>query len=337
MISKCGFVSLIGPTNAGKSTFLNYLVGEKISIVSPKVQTTRREIRGITQYGSSQIIFVDTPGFCNGKTALERVLLSNFKNAYNGSDVVLMLIDCTVNNWQSVFQFMSQHQLEKRIRSHINSDLNENQYRNSSCKPFAVILNKIDKLSNKLKLLQMADELKNYDFINEIFMISALTGEGVDPIKKYLANIVPEGPWLYFDVEPNLHNRVMAHDRNCNSNELTFNAKTDLDLPTRLSELTRESIFDLLSQELPYSIYVQTDKLSVTDKQIKLIQSIIVMRDTQKAIVLGHNGTMIRTIRKTSISKMRKIFNKNIKLKLFVLVKENWQNNKEHLINAGII
>ena len=332
MTCKCGFVSIIGRTNAGKSTLINRLVGEKISIVSAKVQSTRREVRGIIQYGSSQVIFVDTPGFCWGKTTLEKALMSNFKRAYDGSDVVLMLIDCTTKNWQSDFQFIPfipwrQSSASGKISNkHINSNSIIDIEKISVDKPFAVVLNKVDRLSNKTKLLEIATNLKKYKFIDEVFMISALTGEGIAPVEEYLSNVVPAGPWLYFDAGPKSSDRAL----------LKFSTKTDLDLKTRLAELTRETIFDRLEKELPYSIYIQTDKITVTDKQIKLIQSIIVMRKTQKAIVLGHKGEMISAIRKATIAKMRKIFGKNIELKLFVLVKENWVNTKEHLINAGI-
>lgn len=342
MTSRCGFVSIIGRTNAGKSTLLNNLVEEKISIVSPKVQTTRREIRGIIQYASSQIIFVDTPGFCKGNTTLERALLTNFKRAYEGSDAVLMVIDCTVKNWENDFQFLAQYQSKTLNETSVGKRTsvgNRPSVGSKSAKftkPFAVVLNKVDKLSNKSKLLQIADELKNYDFIDEIFMISALTGEGTAPIKAYLANIVPESPWLYFDVDIE-HCKKDNSQNNSYGTKLNFSTKTDLDLQTRLSEITRETVFEKLAQELPYSIYIQTDKFSVTDKKIKLMQSIIVMRATQKAIVLGHNGSMISDIRRTSIAKMRTLFKKTIELKLFVLVKENWTNAKEHLINAGII
>lgn len=295
MTKKCGFVSIIGNTNAGKSTLLNYLIGEKVSIVSPKIQTTRQEIRGIVEYGQSQLIFVDTPGFCPSKTALERVLLSNFRRAYKNSDVTLVLIDCTKKNWEKDIDFVSH---EKKLN-----------------RPFAVALNKVDLLKDKKKLLTIADKLRTYHFIDEIFFISAIKGTGIEPLRQYLADVVPESPWLYFE----------DHD------------KTDQSLSSRLSEITRETIFEYLDQELPYSIYIRTDKLTVTDKRIKVMHSIVVMRDTQKAIVLGHKGSTIRAIRLATISKMRKIFNKNIELKLFVIVRDKWTERKEHLIDAGLI
>ncbi len=295
MTSKCGFVSIIGNTNSGKSTLLNCIIGEKISIVSSKIQTTRQEVRGIVEYNNSQIIFVDTPGFCSSKTALERALLSNFRRAYKNSDVVLMVIDCTKKNWERDIDFLAH---ERKLK-----------------KPFAIALNKVDLLKNKQNLLSIADKLNQYDFINEIFMISSLVGTGIEPLKRYLAENVPESPWLYFE----------NHE------------KTDQEISVRLAEITRETMFEHLNQEIPYSIYVKTDKVTVTDKKIKLMQSIIVMKDTQKAIVLGHKGIMIKSIRLESIKKMREIFNKNIELKLFVIVRDKWSEKKEHLINAGLI
>ena len=131
--SRCGFISIIGRPNAGKSTLLNLLVGEKISIVSPKVQTTRREIRGIVEYNNSQLIFIDTPGICKPTTHLEKQLLSNFKKSYKSSDVILLLIDCLDTNVESDLKFL-QH--KKQIQSN-----------------FIVAINKIDLMRDKRQLL----------------------------------------------------------------------------------------------------------------------------------------------------------------------------------------
>lgn len=292
---KCGFVSIIGKPNAGKSTLLNLLVGEKISIVSPKVQTTRREVRGIIEYNNSQIIFVDTPGICRPNTPLEKTLLSNFKKSYKDSDITLLLIDCLNKNIESDLKFL---QNKKQIQ-----------------KNFVVAINKIDLLKDKSKLLPIIDKLKDYKFIEQIFLISSVTGDGIEPMKIYLSEKVPEGPWLYFE------------DHNT----------TDLDLKTRISEITREKIYNNLNKELPYNIYVTTDKLHVTDKKFKILQTIVVMKDSQKGIVLGHKGSMIKQIKKEVVNDIRRIFNKTVELNITVKVKEKWTERKEQLINAGII
>ena len=294
-IKKCGFVSIIGKPNAGKSTLLNLLVGEKISIVSPKVQTTRREVRGIIEYNNSQIIFVDTPGICKPNTPLEKMLLSNFKKSCKGADITLLLIDY--------------------LNKNINSDLKFLKDKKQMQNNFIVAINKIDLLKDKKPLLPIIDVLRKYEFINQIFLISSVTGEGVEPMKLYLSEHVPEGPFLYFD----------NHE------------STDLDLKIRLSEITREKIYNNLDQELPYNIYVTTDKLHVTNSKFKILQTIVVMKDSQKGIVLGHKGSMIQKIKREVVSDIRNIFNKTVEFNITVKVKEKWTEKKEQLINAGII
>ena len=294
-IKKCGFVSIIGKPNAGKSTLLNLLVGEKISIVSPKVQTTRREVRGIIEYNNSQIIFVDTPGICKPNTPLEKMLLSNFKKSCKGADITLLLIDY--------------------LNKNINSDLKFLKDKKQMQNNFIVAINKIDLLKDKKPLLPIIDVLRKYEFINQIFLISSVTGEGVEPMKLYLSEHVPEGPFLYFD----------NHE------------STDLDLKIRLSEITREKIYNNLDQELPYNIYVTTDKLHVTNSKFRILQTIVVMKDSQKGIVLGHKGSMIQKIKREVVSDIRNIFNKTVELNITVKVKEKWTEKKEQLINAGII
>ena len=294
-IKKCGFVSIIGKPNAGKSTLLNLLVGEKISIVSPKVQTTRREVRGIIEYNNSQIIFVDTPGICKPNTPLEKMLLSNFKKSCKGADITLLLIDY--------------------LNKNINSDLKFLKDKKQMQNNFIVAINKIDLLKDKKPLLPIIDVLRKYEFINQIFLISSVTGEGVEPMKLYLSEHVPEGPFLYFD----------NHE------------STDLDLKIRLSEITREKIYNNLDQELPYNIYVTTDKLHVTNSKFRILQTIVVMKDSQKGIVLGHKGSMIQKIKREVVSDIRNIFNKTVEFNITVKVKEKWTEKKEQLINAGII
>lgn len=294
-IKKCGFVSIIGQPNAGKSTLLNLLVGEKISIVSPKVQTTRREVRGIIEYNNSQIIFVDTPGICKPNTLLEKMLLSNFKKSCKGTDITLLLIDCLNKNIDSDLKFLK----DKKQMQH----------------NFIVAINKIDLLKDKKQLLPIIDKLKKYEFIDQIFLISSITGESIEPMKVYLSENVPEGPFLYFD----------NHE------------STDLDLKIRLSELTREKIYNNLDKELPYNIYVTTDKLHVTNSKFRILQTIVVIKDSQKGIVLGHKGSMIQKIKREVVSDIRSIFNKTVELNITVKVKEKWTEKKEQLINAGII
>ena len=290
--SKCAFVVVIGAPNAGKSTLVNAIVGEKVSIVSPKIQTTRRQIRGITEVGNTQLIFVDTPGFCNPNTPLEKVIVSNFKNSYRDCDIVLLVIDAN-----SKFVTPSIKLLERLVDGSV----------------IAVVINKVD-IAKKESILKIASQLSKYDFVKEVFMISALKKDGVEDIKKFLVNASPNNPWFF-----------------------KANTATDLPMTLRLAEITREKLFYHLDKELPYSVYVETEVFHEAEKKARIYQSIVVMKTSQKGIVLGKCGNMIKMVKHDAIEDMRRMLDKKIELKIFVKVKEKWTEKAIHLRNAGII
>ncbi|MDR0552926.1 MAG: GTPase Era [Holosporales bacterium] len=295
--SKCGFVAIVGEPNSGKSTLVNAIVGEKISIVSPKAQTTRRQIRGIAQYEDEQIIFVDTPGFFRARTSLEKVLVRNFRHSYEDSDIILVMVDATSSFLSMTFSF-----IEKLESIEVESK-----------QKIIVAINKVDK-AKKDNILKIAKKLSDYKFINEVFMISALNNDGVQSVVNYLKNNIPDGPFLY------------ETDR-----------KTDMDMVFRLAEITRENVYKILSEELPYSIYIETELFKETDKKVRIFQAIVVMRDSQKGIVIGAKGERIKRIKDLSIRDMKELLNKKVELRLFVKVKEKWADSKTHLQNAGIL
>ncbi|MDR1488456.1 MAG: GTPase Era [Holosporales bacterium] len=294
--SRCGFVAIVGEPNAGKSTIINLFVGEKISIVSPKVQTTRRKIRGIVEYAdcNTQIIFIDTPGFFTPGTPLEKALVSNFKTAYGDSDIILVVLDACKKNLSFSFNFIQK--LEHYSRQKI-----------------AVLINKVDK-ARRENILKIAQKLSEFEFIDHIFMVSALNNDGINDVLEYLKSNIPYSHFFYPSEQ-----------------------KTDTDIRFRLSELTREKIYNNLFSELPYSIYVETELFKETEKKITVYQAIVVIKDSQKGIVLGKGGSMVKRIRDSAMREMNNIFPKKIELKLFVKVKENWPQNRSHLQNAGII
>jgi GTP-binding protein Era len=179
--------------------------------------------------------------------------------------------------------------------------------------PVVFIINKID-IAKKEDILKLAKEVSKYDFVKKVFMISALKNDGINDLTNFLETMAPKGPWLY-----------------------QIEQKTDSNLLFRLSEITREKIFNKLNKEVPYSIYVETEQFRETEKKAKIYQSIVVMKDSQKGIVLGKNGAMIKSIKEDAIFEIKNLLHKKIELKLFVKVKEDWVRKKEHLQNAGII
>ena len=291
--TKCSFVAIVGEPNAGKSTLLNTIVGEKISIVSHKVQTTRSQLRGVVELDDAQIVFIDTPGFCQANSALEKILISNFRHSYKDADVVLLVIDATARSHAGSIAFVEKFKDSKKL--------------------VAVAINKTD-IATKESLLLIANELLDFEFVEKVFMISASKNDGVTEIKNFLQETAIEGPWMYEKGQT-----------------------TDAKMPFRLAEITREKIFKLLEKELPYNIYVETEIYKSSEKKAQIHQAIVVIKDSQKGIVLGKDGSMIQAIRAATVADMRNMLKKNIELKLFVKVKKKWTEKKEHLQNAGII
>jgi GTP-binding protein Era len=290
--TKCIFVAVVGEPNAGKSTLINSIVGTKISIVSHKIQTTRRQVKGIIQINETQIVFTDTPGFCKSNSSLEKVIQSNFKYSYKDSDLILLLIDPNSKKLPMTFNFIEKININKNL---------------------IIVINKVD-ISKKENILKTTAQLSKYEFITKVFMVSALTKDGLDDLIKFLTECAPISPWMFEKGQI-----------------------TDVDLKFRLSEITREKIFKYLEKELPYSVYIETEDIRENDKKIILYQSIVVLKNSQKGIVLGNKGAMIKTIREEAARDIHKILHKRIEMRLFVKVREGWTENKRYLQDAGII
>ena len=284
---KCGFVSVIGAPNAGKSTLINYIVGAKVSIVSPKVQTTRTRVMGIVNKEDTQIIFVDTPGIFSPKKRLEKAMVASAWEGISDADMTLMLIDVAggkIN--QDSYNIINKLKSQKR--------------------KVALVLNKIDKIE-KEKLLQIAAKLNETGVFNKTFMISATKGSGVEALVKDIVEHLPKGHWLFNDDEMS-------------------------DMPLRLlaAEITREKIFLQLRQELPYASTVETEKWEEQKNGVvKISQIIYVQRDSQKKIILGKGGSMIKRIGANSRRELEEILEQKVYLELFVKVRENWTDDPE--------
>lgn len=291
--TKSGFVSIIGPTNAGKSTLLNAIMGRKVSIVSHKVQTTRTRLRAVKMLDDSQLVFVDTPGIFKPARKLDRAMVKSATDSLSDADAILVMIDAKHGITETI----------KKITDHVATL--------SRCHTFAVI-NKVDTI-NKNDLLPLAQSLSDMGIFKEIFMISALKGQGIESLLKSLADVMPVGPYM-------------------------FDAKDLIDVPDELwlAEITREKVYRFLHQELPYHIHVSTDKIE-TDVEgvIEIAQTIYVKSAGHKKIIIGKNGEQLKKIGTLARHEIQDEWAVNARLKLFVRV-EDWENNAEHYTAQGL-
>ena len=294
MTSRCGFVALVGAPNAGKSTLLNTLVGSKVSIVTPKVQTTRTRIMGIASEGETQLIYVDTPGIFEPRRRLDRAMVAAAWQGSTDADKVMLLID------------VSQKKIDANTMTIIEG-LKKSQ------RPTMLVLNKVDLVDHQ-RLLPLTQKMNEMMSFEQIFMISATTGNGVDPIRSYLARSMPEGPWLYPDDQlADMTERLLA------------------------AEITRETLYIRLHSELPYASTVETEKWTdQPDGSVRIDQVIFVQRDTQKAIVLGNRGSMIKKLGQEARLALEEALDRRVHLFLFVKVRENWQDDPERYREMGL-
>ena len=296
-ITRSGFVALIGATNAGKSTLVNALVGEKVSIVTHKVQTTRANLRGIRVHEGegtrTQIIFVDTPGIFAPKRRLDRAMVDAAWQGAKDADCVSLLVD-------------SERGIGDATRA-ILGRLADVRL------PKVLLLNKIDRVKPEA-LLALTDEANGACAFDATFMISALNGDGLGDYLAWLAAALPEGPFLYPEGETSDQNPRLA-----------------------AAEITREKVFLRLHQELPYSSHVETEEWEERrDGSVRIGQTIYVQRDSHKKIVLGHKGQTIRQIGAAARSDIAKRLGRKVHLFLFVKVRENWIDDPERYREMGL-
>jgi GTP-binding protein Era len=290
---RCGYVALVGAPNAGKSTLLNQLVGTKLAIVSPKVQTTRTRMLGIAVVGPAQLIFVDTPGIFAPKRRLERAMVAAAWSGVEDADIRVVLVDAARGVDEDT----------RRILDGLKA----------AGRRAVLALNKVD-LIEPARLLPLAERLDGEGLFDRIFMVSGLTGDGVEDLKQYLAAAVPEGPWLFPEDEIS-------------------------DMPMRLlaAEVTREQVFLQLHQELPYAVMVETEGWEeFADGSVKITQTIHVQRTSQKAIVLGKGGRQIKRIGAHARTELERILERRVHLFLFVRVSEDWTEDRQRYRDMGL-
>jgi len=291
--TRCGFVALIGAPNSGKSTLTNALVGAKISIVTHKAQTTRGPVRGIALIGNAQVIFVDTPGIFQPKRRLDRAMFASAWDRAGDADIVVLVIDAH-RGLDPSLEPLLKHLPEVR-------------------RPIVAVLNKIDQVS-KPNLLRLATDVSAIRPFDRIFMLSALTGDGVADLKSYLAEAVPPGPWLFPEDQ-----------------------LTDASLRQTAAEITREKLFLRLHDELPYTLTVETTEWKeLKDKSIRIEQTIYVERESQRKILLGAKGQTIKEIGSDARADIAVMAETPVHLFLFVKVRERWGDDPERYREMGL-
>jgi GTP-binding protein Era len=289
---RCGFVALVGPTNAGKSTLINALVGTKVAAVSHKVQTTRMLLRAIAIAADAQLIFVDTPGIFTPKRRLERAMVASALAGASDTDILGLVLDAQrgIEDAEVLFNQLSGGQPAKIL-----------------------LINKID-LVEKPKLLCIAKAANERAAFDATFMISAATGDGVADLKGWLAQHVPPGPWLYPEDQI-----------------------TDAPLRQLAAEVTREKVYLYLHDELPYRSTVETEEWKVLKNgSVRVAQTIYVERESQRKIVLGKNGRMIKTIGAAARPEIAAMIEAPVHLFLFVKVRQGWSEDAERYHAMGL-
>lgn len=297
--TRCGSCAIIGQTNAGKSTLMNLIVGNKVSIVSRKQQTTRCRINGIYTEGDSQIIFVDTPGLFQPRRILDRAMIDEVWRTIVDVDSILILVDaCSAQNENPDFTVL-------------NSIL-EHRHGNQ---PVFLALNKCDSVHPKEKLMDLAAAYNARYAFEKTFMISGKTGDGVHDLIQAISLYLPIGPFLY-----------------------PADMVTDASMKLVASEVTREQIFHRLHQELPYSMMVETTGLIDEENgDLTIHQNIIVGRENHKGIVIGKKGATLKQIGASARHEMYELFERNIHLFIHVIVDEKWDQKKERLRLCGLL
>lgn len=287
---KAGFVNIVGNPNVGKSTLMNQLVGERISIATFKAQTTRHRIMGIVNTDDAQIVFSDTPGVLKPNYKLQESMLAFSESALQDADVLLYVTD-VVENPEKNMDF-----LEKVGKMTI---------------PVLLLINKIDQSDNKT-LGDLVEKWHGLLPSAEILPISAQNKFGIGMLMKRIKELLPDSP-PYFDKD-----------------QLT-------DKPARffVSEIVREKILLYYSKEIPYSVEVRVESFKETDNLIRIGAVIYVERDSQKGIIIGHQGIALKKVSTESRKSLEKFFGKNVYLEIFVKVDKDWRNSKRELDSFG--
>ena len=292
-LTRCGFVAVIGAPNAGKSTLVNALVGQKVAAVSAKAQTTRARLLGIAIEGEPQMILADTPGIFAPKRRLDRAMVAAAWEGASEADAILLVVDAVKQRRHELRPILEALAARKERK--------------------LLALNKVD-ASPKEPLLKLAEELVGAAGFDEVFFVSALTGDGVAELKARLAALMPEGDWHYpEDQVSDASERLLA------------------------AEITREQLYRQLHEELPYDAAVRPESYAVRkDGSIEIRQQIVIVRDSQKPIVLGKRGARIKAIGEAARAELGELLGAKVHLFLHVKVDEAWAESREIYDEIGL-
>jgi len=289
---RCGFVAVVGRPNVGKSTLINTILGNKVSIVTPKPQTTRHRILGVDSHADYQAIYVDTPGIHrNANKAMNRLMNRTAANALIDADLVLFMTEA--NRWTEEDQ-----DVLLRI-STISA-------------PVLALLNKIDKVHPKEALLQALSEMSARRAFDEVMPISALRRDNIDNLVGLVPDYLPESEPLFPE--------EMITDRSENF---------------RIAEVVREKLTLALRQEIPYGLTVQVERFERDDKGVLINAVIWVERDSQKGIVVGKGGSLLKKVGRAARLELKEQLGEAVHLELWVKVKDNWADNESDLLHLG--
>ncbi|MDO8446544.1 MAG: GTPase Era [Deltaproteobacteria bacterium] len=289
---KSGFIAIIGRPNVGKSTLMNAILGEKLSIISDRPQTTRNKILGVKNVEGGQLIFLDTPGIHKGKYLMDRLMVKEALSSIEGTDLILAVVDAA--------------------RPFTEEDEMVLESVKEARPPAFLIINKVDLIKKDLLLPQIARYSSSYNF-REIVPLSAATGEGTEELIRMIKNALPEGP-MYFPED------------------------TLTDKPMRFvaAEIIREKAINLTREEIPYSIAVMVEEFKEKENLVSITATIYVERDSQKGIIIGKGGNMLKRIGTEARKEIEGVLGCKVYLELWVKVRKEWRKDPSFLKELGI-
>lgn len=293
VVTRCGMVAIVGRPNVGKSTLLNHLVGQKLCITSRKPQTTRHLILGVKTLPDAQMIFVDTPGIHQGgKNIMNRRMNRAATSVLHDVDVVLWLVD------RAIWTKEDQQVLERLQTTEL---------------PVILVINKIDELQDKSKLLPLIAEYSKKRQFAAVVPLSALQGTGMEILDKVLPGLLPEGEFIY------------PEDQITDKSERFFAA-----------EIIREKIIRQLGEELPYQTAVEIEQFADEGSLLRISALILVEKEGQKKIIIGEAGERMKKIGQQARIDMEEMFGKKVMLQLWVKIRRGWADNERTLNSLGI-